>query len=305
MPLQAGKKGIQVFGHRGARGIYPENTIAGFQYLHDIGVTAVEFDVQNAAKRLTVLAHDPHVTLPHDTGIQLVREITAEQLTQLKVGALRPASTDQILFPDQARLPNEKIPTFDQFCAWAVDHTPMLLNVEIKSHALNPDLYDAPEVIVSDVIDHIERHGLIDRCVISSFDWRVLAECAERAPKVSRGYLTLEHHHGSSMEPNVLDGSPWLDGISRNDHDGSLPQIIADLGGKVWCPFFKDLTIDTLWRAQELGLLVNVWTVNDLADINRMIDMGVDGIISDYPARVQNALVLSGNPHCREAKVHS
>lgn len=284
--------GIQVFGHRGARGIYPENTMAGFQYLHDIGVTAVEFDVQNAANRLTVLAHDPHVTLDHDAGIRLVRETTEEQVTQLKVGALRPASTDHIQFPDQARLPNEKIPTFEAFCAWAVDHPPMLLNVEIKSHALNPDLYDAPEVIVSDVIDHIERNSLIDRCIISSFDWRVLAACAKRLPIITRGYLTLEQTHGTTMEPNVLDGSPWLNGVSRDDHNGCLAQTIASLGGKVWCPFFKDITIEKLRQAQELGLLVNVWTVNDLADIDRMIAMGVNGIISDYPARVQNALAI-------------
>lgn len=299
MPLQADTRGIQVFGHRGARGIYPENTMAGFQYLHDIGVTAVEFDVQNAANRLTVLAHDPHVILAHDAGIRLVREITADQLTQLKVGGLRPTSTDHILFPDQAQLPNETVPTFDQFCAWASNHTPMLLNVEIKSHALNPELYDAPEVIVSDVVDHIERHGLTDRCVISSFDWRILSACARRAPGIVRGYLTLEQTHGTTMEPNVLDGSPWLDGNSRDDHDNSLANIIADLGGKVWCPFYNDLTTEKVKQAQELGLCVNVWTVNDLADINLMIEMGVDGIISDYPARVQNALALRGIPHWR------
>lgn len=285
---------IQVFGHRGARGIYPENTMAGFQYLHDIGVTAVEFDVQNAANRLSILAHDPHVILDHGAEAQLVRETTAEQVAQLKVGALRPASTDHILFPDQARLPNEKVPTFDRFCAWAADHKPMLLNVEIKSHALNQELYDAPDVIVEDVVDHIERHGLTERCVISSFDWRVLAECARRAPVITRGYLTLEQAHGTTMEPNILDGSAWLDGVSRDDHQGCLARTIADLGGKVWCPFYKDLTAEKLRQAQELGLRVNVWTVNDVADINRMIDMGVDGIITDYPARVQNALAVSG-----------
>ena len=290
MHSDAKQRGIQVFGHRGARGIYPENTMAGFQYLYDIGVTAVEFDVQNAANRLTVLAHDPHVTLNHEADIRLVRKTTAEQVKQLKVGALRPASTDHILFPDQARLPHEKVPTFDAFCAWATDHAPMLLNVEIKSHALNTDLYDAPDVIVSDVVDIIERHDLSNRCVISSFDWRVQAACAKRNPQIKRGYLTLEQAHGTTMEPNVIDGSLWLDGVSLNNHNASLPQVIADLGGKVWCPFFKDLTVDALRQAQDLGLLVNVWTVNEIVDMDRMIAFGVDGIISDYPARVQNAL---------------
>lgn len=286
---------ITVFGHRGARGIFPENTMAGFKYLHDIGVTAVEVDVQNAANRLTVMAHDPHVMIANATfntiDTQLVRNTTAQQINQLKVGALRPTSTDATLFPDQARLPHEHVPTFATFCEWAADHRQMLLNIEIKSHATNPDLYDPPEIIVSDVVDLLEHHALGHRCIVSSFDWRVLHACAARAPNITRGHLTLERAHGTTMEPNIIDGSRWMNGATRADHANSLPQTISNLGGKVWCPFFKDLTPQTLTQAHDLGLLVNVWTVNEMTDIERMIAMGVDGIISDYPARVQNALV--------------
>ena len=92
------------------------------------------------------------------------------------------------------------------------------------------------------------------------------------------------------MVPNIVDGSDWMAGVTRRDHNGSLPETIAALGGKVWCPYFKDLTANDLAQAQALGLVVNVWTVNTLSDINVMADMGVDGIISDYPARVQNVL---------------
>tara|TARA_B110000037_G_C16767841_1_gene362073 strand:- start:302 stop:565 length:264 start_codon:yes stop_codon:yes gene_type:complete len=81
-----------------------------------------------------------------------------------------------------------------------------------------------------------------------------------------------------------------MGGVTRADHNGSLPQTIAALGGKVWCPYYKELTPDALVMAQDLGLAVNVWTVNTLDDINLMADMGVNGIISDYPARVQNVL---------------
>jgi len=288
---------IQVFGHRGARGIYPENTMSGFQYVHDIGVTAVEVDVQNAANRLTVMAHDPYVTLADNStssfDTRLIRSLTAEQLSQLKVGALRPASNDHALFPDQAQLPDERVPTFATFCEWAANHTSMLLNIEIKSHALKPDLFDAPEVIIADVVNQLEKYDLTQRCIISSFDWRVLAACTKRNPHITRGHLTLEHPHGTTMEPNIIDNSPWLAGNSRADFDGSLPKTIAGLGGQVWCPYFKDLKIEDLLQAKELGLQVNVWTVNDLTDIERMVDMGVNGIISDYPARVQNVLRLN------------
>lgn len=290
---------ITVFGHRGARGIFPENTMAGFQYLQDIGVNAVEFDVQNAANRLTVMAHDPYVTMYDGANgkvhSQLIRHTTATELTQLTVGVLRPDSDDATQFPDQACLPNEQIPTFATFCDWAEKHPSLLLNVEVKSHAEDDDLYDPPEIIVSDVLDLLEKHDLSKRCVLSSFDWRVLLECAKRAPQIVRGHLTLEHSHGTSMVPNIVDGSAWMGGVTRADHDGCLPQTIVALGGTVWCPYFKDLTEDALKCAHDLGLLVNVWTVNTLDDINSMADMGVDGIISDYPARVQNVLMLRRN----------
>ena len=92
------------------------------------------------------------------------------------------------------------------------------------------------------------------------------------------------------MVPNIVDGSPWMSGVMRKDHKDSLAQTIFALGGKVWCPYFKDLTEGELTKAKDLGLSVNVWTVNSLSDIICMAEMGVDGIISDYPARVQNIL---------------
>ena len=288
------QRNITVFGHRGARGIYPENTMAGFQYLQDIGINAVEFDVQNAANRITILAHDPHVTMPDgangEVRSQLIRHTKATDITKLKVGALRPGSNYAIQFPDQARLPDARIPTFANFCTWAAQHPLLMLNVEVKSHAEQVDLYDPPEMIVSDVVDLLEKHNLCHRCVLSSFDWRVLLASAKRAPELTRGYLTLEQNPYTTLIPNIFDGSSWMGGVTRADHNGSLPQTIAALGGKVWCPYYKELTPDALVRAQDLGLVVNVWTVNTLDDIHRMADMGVNGIISDYPARVQNVL---------------
>ena len=94
MENRTSRRNITVFGHRGARGIYPENTMAGFQYLQDIGINAVEFDVQNAANRLTIVAHDPYVPMPDGASgemrSQLIRHTKATDLTKIKVGALQP-----------------------------------------------------------------------------------------------------------------------------------------------------------------------------------------------------------------------
>ena len=98
------------------------------------------------------------------------------------------------------------------------------------------------------------------------------------------------------MQPNIIDGSAWMDGIRLGDHGGSLPQAIADVGGSAWAPYFKDLTPADLTRAHDAGLEVNVWTVNDIKDMQRMADMGVDGIITDYPTRAQALFALEPQP---------
>lgn len=139
MTVMQSQHSITVFGHRGARGIYPENTMAGFRYLQDIDITAVEIDVQNSADRLSVLAHDARLLIPQDNGAipvhQLVRHTTAAQLADLQVGIHHAKDGYAALFPDQAYLPNERIPTFATFCEWAAQFPKLFVNVEIKSDA--------------------------------------------------------------------------------------------------------------------------------------------------------------------------
>ena len=96
------------------------------------------------------------------------------------------------------------------------------------------------------------------------------------------------------MSVNIYEGSAWMDGVSLAAHGGALPQAIASLGGQIWSPYFKDITSEKLEQAREAGLIVNSWTVNEPSDIHRMIDLGVDGIITDYPARVQRCLMACG-----------
>lgn len=290
---------IRVIGHRGARGIYPENTMAGFRYLRDIGIDAVEVDAQNAANRVTVVAHDPFISPAFtrdqqgewiNASRQRILHTDANELVSLDVGTIRSGTDYAARFPDQARLTHEPIPLFAKFCEWASKEQSLLVNVEIKSHALNAEINDPPEVLAEDVIRELVANELVHRSIVSSFDWRVIHACARLHPNLRRGYLTLSHSYGTSMTPNLFDGSPWLDGAHPADHQNSLPQTIADLGGQIWCPYFEDLNERDFEQARDCGLLVNVWTVNKSDDIHRMIDIGVDGIISDYPARVQNIL---------------
>ncbi len=284
----------RVYGHRGARGVLPENTLEGFAYLREIAADAVEFDVRNAAGRVPVVIHDPHIPMSLARGPDgrwlaapgaKVVDLTLAQLQAFDIGRMNPALPYGARFAGQLPADGARVPTLDVVLAWAArDGNDMLLNIEIKSDATRPDLGDTPQVLAADVLEAIARHEVGERVLISSFDWRVLSAVRTVDPGIARGYLTLEP---PDPEANILDGAPWMDGLRQDEHGGSLPRLIAAQGAVAWCPYRRDVTPERVAEAQALGLAVNVWTVNTPKDITRMIAMGVDGIITDYPERVQ------------------
>ena len=89
-------------------------------------------------------------------------------------------------------------------------------------------------------------------------------------------------HYGASS-----GGAPWSAGFHVSRHSGSIPRAVKAAGGAVWSPYYREVTHENLSEAQDLGLKVVVWTVNTEAEIAAMIDLGVDGIISDYPDRLR------------------
>ena len=132
-----------IYGHRGARGDMPENTMPAFQYLVDCGLRAVELDVQTTASGVPIIHHDPHVS-PYlarkpngewltELGPKIV-ESSVEQLKSYDIGTLRPGSDYQQRFPHQAQLNQVTIPTLEEFCHWAQNYPDLLINIEVKSY---------------------------------------------------------------------------------------------------------------------------------------------------------------------------
>ena len=132
-----------IYGHRGARGDMPENTMPAFQYLVYCGLRAVELDVQTTADGVPIIHHDPHVS-PYlarkpngewltELGPKIV-ESSVEQLKSYDIGTLRPGSGYQQRFPHQAQLNQVTIPTLEEFCHWAQNYPDLLINIEVKSY---------------------------------------------------------------------------------------------------------------------------------------------------------------------------
>lgn len=294
---------VHVFGHRGARGVYPENTLAGFQYALDVGLNAIEVDVLASRDGIAVLTHNRRLWRDTTRDMRgdwldrdgpLVRNLSFHGLQDYDVGGIRPGSAYAAQFPDQTSLPGLRIPSLADLCDLIAPRPDFWLNIEIKSFAPDPFATASPEELTDITLRPLRDFGLEDRTVVQSFDWRVLRAFQAAAPQVVRSYLTQIRHGMEPVGANIYPNSPWLDGYALSSAVGALPEAVADLGGQVWCPYFRDVTEQEMTRARDLGLLVNVWTVNEVADLTRMVDLGVDGIITDYPVRAQQVLAERG-----------
>ena len=160
-------------------------------------------------------------------------------------------------------------------------NTRVRFNIETKIDPNHPDESLDPRGFVAKLLQLIEAEGFSDRVMIQSFDWRTLLLVQQQAPTIPTVYLTLQRGSGQTV---ALDkATNWTAGFSPADHGGSLPRTIKAAGGTVWSPYFGDVTEAVVSEAHTLGLRIVVWTVNKREDMARMIELGVDGIISDRP----------------------
>jgi glycerophosphoryl diester phosphodiesterase len=128
--------------------------------------------------------------------------------------------------------------------------------------------------------------------MIESFDWRTLQLVQKQAPAIATVYLTQQEQ----PEENIyLDKpSPWTAGFDPRNYGGSVPRAVKAAGGRIWSPLYSDIDRRSVAEAHSLGLTVVVWTVNSPEDMSRLIDMGVDGIISDRPDVLRTAAATKG-----------
>jgi glycerophosphoryl diester phosphodiesterase len=273
---------IRIYGHRGARGEIAENSIEGFKHTFALGIKAVEFDVVISKDKIPVLYHYFHLIsdiVKDEKGNWLknselkVFDKSYEELSKYNIGSFDPESKHGKRFKEQKSLKNAKIPKLSELLELASrrENKDVFLNLEVKSTPFKMGLTPIPSDTVSLILKDIDTYKLEDRIIISSFDWRILYELKKQNPQILRGFLSLQQD---------LSEDFFL-----------LPKIIKSLEGHVWCPFYKDVTKKNVELAHKLGLAVNVWTVSKESDIIRMIEYGVDGIITDYPKKMQDICV--------------
>lgn len=264
-----GVRRVWVEGHRGSRGTHPENTLPAFDEALRAGVDVLEFDMGVTKDNVVVVSHDPHVSPvicvgPGGKKMEApvgIRSLTLAELKEYDCGSLKNPR-----FPEQTPVPGTRIPTLDEVLSHvkASVHPAaarVRFNIETKISPGEPGLTPPPAEFARLVAAVLRKHGVEKRTVLQSFDYRTLVEMKRIAPSVKTAQLTAD---------NLLDP----DSVAR----GSKADI--------WSPYFKWINGDIVGKAQKAGVQVVPWTLNSEEEWDRAVSYGVDGIITDYPARL-------------------
>ena len=290
-PLLAAAFDLQ--GHRGARGLAPENTLPAFAAALALGVSTLELDTSITKDGVVVVSHDarlnPDITRGTDgrwlnRSTRAVRELTLDDLGHYDVGRIKPGSDYSRRFPDQQRMDRVYMPTLAQVFQLArrAGNSGVRFNIEIKTSPDRPGDTLAPEDFAKTLLALIEREGMSSRVIIQSFDWRGLKAVQELAPKIPTSYLSAQQRFLDNIAAGKAESSAWTAGVQFSDQ-GSIPKMVKAAGGAIWSPNYPELSAELVKEAQALGLQVIPWTVNKREDMARLIDWGVDGLITDRP----------------------
>ncbi len=257
---------FDVQGHRGARARFPENTLPAFLYALEIGVDTLELDLGVSQDGHVVILHDQVVNsdicqstvLSEAQAQQWVHQLTLSQIKSFDCGRQRNAS-----FPNQQAVPNTPIPTLAElFQAIAESNHPnaqtVLFNIETKSNPANPLAQPQPADFVARVLEVVRHFGVVERVTLQSFDHRTLVAAYQQAPSIKRAALFRDAP------------ADWIAAANAAQAD-----IISPRGNLI--------TADSVAAMQAAGFKVIPWTANTVEQWLGLINMGVDGIITDDP----------------------
>lgn len=257
--------GFDLQGHRGARGHLPENTLPSFELAATMGVDTLELDVGVTRDGVVVVHHDrrlnPDVARKDGQWVSApaptIHSLSFQELQAYDVGRIRPGSEYAARFPHQKPLDGTRVPRLAE-----VLRTPKVrFNIETKLVPKAPDETLAAEPFARAVIAEVRKAGVEKRTTIQSFDFRTLKVVEREAPEIDTAYLT----SGQSSDPAKVHAA----------------------GARLWSPDFRDLDAAKVTQARSLGLRIVAWTVNEPDEIERVLALKLDGIISDYPDRVR------------------
>ena len=294
-------KKVLVIGHRGAAGLYPENTLTGFERALDIGVDGIELDVLTTADGVLCIHHDyrlkPEIARISDKWLDRksnipIKSKTFEELQIYDVGRLKRYTKYAGKYPDQKPIDGERIPALREVIALMKQRKTnnAKLWIEIKTSPEQPDMTPPPEVVVKKVLEVIDDENFESRVLVLSFDWRNLALVQKMAPQIPTAHVAATKKRLDNIKRGQPGPSPWTAGIDVDDYKGSVPHSIHAAGGKIWVAWGRTLTKRKVRTAHELGLKVFVWTIDSKRDIKEILKKDVSRNVTNRPDRAKQLL---------------
>lgn len=299
-------------GHRGARGLWPENTLGGFARAIELGVSALELDCGVTRDGVVVVSHDPELNpdCTRDAHGQFLAgpgpplcALSYAQLQSYDVGRLRPGSAYAARFPQQQPLDGERIPRLADVLTLVRSRGRGRVGVaiEIKTFPEEPQRTVTPESFVQAVRLDLERTGTASLVAVLAFDWRVLRAAQRLIPRVPTTALTEQQPGEDTVRLGAGNPSPWLAGLDPEQFGRSIPRLVKASGASGWGPDFLDVDAHLVEQAHALGLRVIPWTVNAVEDMERLLAFEVDGMTTDRPDALRallerRAMVLPPRP---------
>lgn len=287
--------------HRGGRGEWTEESLAAFSNSLKLGVTTLELDTHLTADGKVIVWHDDTIqadkcldtapATPGDAAFPYVGDRVAE-LSLAQIKTLDCGFTQLNGYPEQDVIEGNRIAELKDVFQLVRDADAGKVRFNIETKVESSQIGGEGMVALTKaVIAEIQASGMADRITVQSFDWSSLNLTKEIAPELPLVALSSGDAWLAVGQPGA---SPNLGGIDIDTYGGSLAKAAAAQGYDVISPAFRSVTRGMITEAHELGLPVIPWTVNTTADMQRLMDLGVDGIITDYPTRLRTVMEERG-----------
>ncbi len=296
--------------HRGGRDVRPENTLYSYAYAIELGATSIECDMQLTKDGQIVMSHNPILNSDitrDENGNYIennkydIRLMTVDELKKFDVGVMDPNCGEYYDLHGKTQFTYDaKIPTLEELMQLIQSYGDknIVLNIETKSY---PDPASAgyknnadPKKFVEVFNNIVKKYDMEDRVVLQSFDWQTLIEMKKLNPNISTSALWQEQpswgRDSESLRRYEKKKSPWLGGLDIKDYQGNLVKAAHAIGADIISPYYTEISKQDVDEAHSLGMKVVPWTVNNEKDMNMLLDMGVDGIISDKPWLLKQVL---------------
>lgn len=296
--------------HRGGRDVRPENTLYSYAYAIELGATSIECDMQLTKDGQIVMSHNPILNsdITRDKNGNYIennkydiRLMTVDELKKFDVGVMDQNCGEYYDLHGKTQFTYDaKIPTLEELMQLiqSYDDKNIVLNIETKSY---PDPASAgyknnadPKKFVEVFNNIVKKYDMEDRVVLQSFDWQTLIEMKKLNPNISTSALWQEQpswgRDSESLRRYEKKKSPWLGGLDIKDYQGNPVKAAHAIGADIISPYYTEISKQDVDEAHSLGMKVVPWTVNNEKDMNMLLDMGVDGIISDKPWLLKQVL---------------